>query len=82
MRQLLLIPILLTAACNVENDAQNDQTKITIDRDGIGNAAESLGNAAEDTANGLGRAGKAIGNEVDKIDVDVDVRRDGDGNST
>jgi len=81
MRHLALTPLLLVAACNVENDAQNDQTKITIDREGIGNAAESFGNAAEDTADQLGRAGKAIGNEVDKIDVDVDVRRDGDGNS-
>lgn len=81
MRTIVAIPLLLLAACNVRNDAQNGQTDITIDREGIGNAADDLGNVAEDTADELDRAGKAIGNEARKIDVDVDVRRNGDGNS-
>jgi len=82
MRMTVAVPLLLLAACNVENDAGNDQTKITIDRDGISNAAEDIGNVAEDTAAEVGRAGQAIGNEARKIDVDVDVRRNGDGNSS
>ena len=82
MRQLLLIPMLLTAACNVENDPQNDQTKITIDEQRIGNAAEDLGNAARDAGAEAERAGEAIRNEARDIDVDVDLRRDGEGNAS
>ena len=81
MRTIIAIPLLLVAACNVRNDAGNDQTTITIDREAIGNATEDLGNAAEDTAAELERAGNAVRNEARKIDVDVDVRRNGDGNS-
>lgn len=82
MRMLAALPLLLlAAACNVEQDSNNDQTKITIDREAIGNAAADVGNVAEDTAAEVGRAGEAIGNEARKIDVDVDVRRNDDGNS-
>lgn len=82
MRMLALIPLLFAAGCNVETDARNDQTTVTIDRQGIANAAEDLGNVAEDSAAEIERAGKAVRNEARKIDVDVDVRRDGGGNGT
>ena len=81
MRMLIIAPLLLAAACNVENDGANNQTTITIDREAVGNVTDDLGNAARDSAAELERAGEAIGNEARRIDVDVDVRRDGDGNA-
>jgi hypothetical protein len=75
----IVAPLLLAAACNVQNDAANNQTTITIDREAVGNVTDDLGKAARDTGAELERAGDAIGNEARRIDVDV--RRDGDGNA-
>lgn len=81
MRILIAAPLLLAAACSVQDDPRNGQTTIAVDRNLVTDTGERLGNAVEDTANEVQRAGQAIGNEARRIDVDVDVRRDDQGNS-
>ena len=66
MRMIVLLPILMLAACNVENDPQNDQMTLEYDQNRIENAAEDVGNTAENL-------GEAIENEVGDIDLDLDV---------
>lgn len=85
MRLLIALPLLLAAACSVENDDRNDQTTIRYDDSQIENAVGEVGNATEQAADQIGnaaaRAGDAIENGVGDIDVDLDVRRDAPGNS-
>ena len=80
MRFIAALPLLaLIAACGVENDSNNGQTTIKIDRDRIENAGRDALEAGEDLARGAGNVavstGRAIKNEVGDIDVDVDVSR-------
>ena len=81
MRILIAAPLLLAAACSVQNDRQNGQTTIGFDETVVTNTTNSLERAAEDTGNEIERAGREIGNEVRSIDVDVNVRRDAQRNS-
>ena len=82
MRVLIAVPLLLAAACSVENDPRNGQTKIGFDETVVTNTTDSLGNAVEDTAAELNRAGQELRNEARSIDVDVDIRRGEPGNTT
>ncbi len=79
MRILLLVPLVLTAACNVNNDPQNDQVTVQYNEEDIRNTAEDVGNTAENI-------GAAIANEAertaDKVDNSSIVARDNDGNAT
>ena len=79
MRKFALLPLLMLAACNVENDEQNDQVTLEFDQDVIENTASELGDAAGQAANQIGdaaeNAGQAIEDEVGDIDVDVDINR-------
>jgi hypothetical protein len=75
MRIILALPLLAAlAACNVERDAANDSTTLEFNEERIGEAADDVGNAVES-------AGEAIQNEVEAVDVDLDVNRNGSGNS-
>ena len=69
MRILLAIPLLLTAACNVEHDEANNQVVLNYDEEGVENTAEDVGNTAENVAADVGNAveetAEDIGNEVD-----------------
>ena len=82
MRILIAAPLLLAAACSVENDPRNRQTTIGLDTNIVTNTTDRLSNAAEETAAELERAGQEIRNDVRSIDVDVDIRRRPPGNST
>ena len=85
MRMILALPLLLVAACAVENDEANDQVTLEFDQDAVENAAGEVGDALEDAGNQIGdaaeNAGQAIEEEVDSIDVDVDVSRNKAGDS-
>ena len=85
MRFILAAPLLLVAACGVDNDTRNDQVTLEYDASEIENAAAEVGNTAERAAQDVGDAarntGREIRNEIGDIDVDVDVRRNAPGNS-
>jgi hypothetical protein len=82
MRILIACPLLLAAACSVQNDPRNGQTTIGFDQNVVSNTADQLGNAVEDSAAELDRAGRELRNEASNIDVDVDIRRGAESNST
>ena len=87
MRMLVLIPLVLVAACGVDNDTRNDSVTVKYDSQELSNTVGELGNAAEEAADQIGnaavRAGDNIRNEVGDIDIDVDINRNrnSDGNS-
>jgi len=85
MRILIGLPLLALAACNVENDAANDQMTLTYNQERIEQGVSDAANATEDAASSVGNiavsTGQAIRNEVGDIDVDVDVNRNRSGNS-
>ncbi len=82
MRILIAAPLLLVAACTVENDRRNGQTTIGFDEKIITNTTDEIGNAAENTASEIERAGQELRNDARDIDVDVDIRRRPPGNTT
>ena len=73
MRIVLAIPLLLIAACNVENDPQNNQVVLNYDEEGVENAAEDVGNIGED----IGNEAEDVVNTLQNTDVDVDVSTNG-----
>ena len=85
MRILLVFPLLLVAACNVERDEGNGTTTVEFNEDVAENTAADIANGAEDVAEGAANvaaeAGDAIQNEVGDVDVDVDVNRTPPANS-
>ena len=80
MRIFIALPLLALGACNVENDAANDQVRVEYNQQKIESAAEEAARTTRDVASSVGNVaettGRAIKNEVGDIDVDVDVRRD------
>ncbi len=83
MRIALALPLLAVASCNVDNDAANDSVRVDYDQQRIEKGAAAAARTAREVGAGLGNVavstGRAIGNEVGDIDVDVDVRRNRDG---
>ena len=79
MRILLPLPLLMIAACNVENDTTNDVMTLEYNQERIEDAASDAAATAKEVASGVGNvaasAGDAIENEVGDIDVDVNVNR-------
>lgn len=82
MRILIAAPLLLAAACSVENDPANRQTTIGLDTNIVTNTTDRISNVADDTANELERAGQDLRNDIRSVDVDVDIRRRPPGNTT
>ncbi len=79
MRIIFTFPLLMVGACNVDNDAANDQVRVEYDQKRIERAAAATARTAKEVSSGVGNVavstGRAIKNEVGEIDVDVDVRR-------
>jgi hypothetical protein len=79
MRSVLMIPLLMTGACNVDNDTRNDQVSVEYNQQRIEDAANDAARAAKEVASGVGNVavstGRAVEKEVGDIDVDVDVSR-------
>ncbi len=85
MRLLFALPLILTAACNVDNDAGNDQVTLEYNEQQVKDTARDAAAAAKGAASAVGNvaasAGQAIENEVGDIDVDVDVKRNEPANA-
>jgi hypothetical protein len=85
MRIALALPLLALAACNVENDPDNDSISLGYNQQRLEDAASDVGNAASDAASAVGNVagetGRAISNEVGDIDVDITRNRGGEGNA-
>lgn len=79
MRPAFAFPLLALAACSVDNDSANDQVSVQYNQQRIEAAAARAARTAREvgaaTGNVAATTGRAIGNEVGDIDVDVDVRR-------
>lgn len=85
MRILFAVPLLLLGACDVDNDAANDQITIQYNEEEARNTAADVGNAAENIggaiANDVGRTADKVQNKVGDVDVDVDVNRNAPANA-
>ena len=75
MRVIYLLPLLAVGACDLQNDAANNQVTIEYDRERIENAGRTAGDVAAGVGNVAEGTVRSIGNEVGDIDVDVDVSR-------
>ena len=80
MRVILMLPLLALGACDLENDAANNQVTLEYDRERIENAGRTAGDVAAGVGNVAEGTARSIRNEVGDIDVDVDVRRNQPGN--
>jgi hypothetical protein len=80
---ILVLPLALVAACNVNNDPKNDQVSVEYNEQRIEDTARDAARTAEGVASSVGNVaadtGRAIKNEVGDIDVDVDVTRNKSG---
>jgi hypothetical protein len=69
----------MAGACNVDNDAANDQVRVEYNEQRIEDAAAATARTAKEVGSSVGNVaastGRAIKNEVGDIDVDVDVTR-------
>lgn len=83
MRMIPAMALLMLGACNVDNDAANEQVRLDYDRERIENAARTAAGTAREVGAAAGNVasttGRAIRNEVGDIDVDVDVTRNRTG---
>jgi len=79
MRLIFALPLLALAGCDVSNDSANDQVRFEYNEQAIEDAAAATARTAREVGSGVGNVavstGRAIGNEVGDIDVDVDVTR-------
>jgi hypothetical protein len=78
MRHLLMLPLLVLAACQVSKDDQNDSVTMSYNEEVAANAASDASNFAGDVAEDVSNSAAKVGNKVDDLDVDVDVQTDGE----
>ena len=85
MRLIFTLPLVMLAACNVDNDSANDQMTLEYNQERIEDAASDVANTASELGSSIANVaestGEAIGNEVGDIDIDVDVNRNRSGNT-
>jgi azurin len=79
MRIILALPLLMAAACSVDNDAANDKVTVEYNEQRIKKTARATARTVKEVGSGVGTVaattGRAIKKEVGDIDVDVDVSR-------
>ena len=74
MRILLAMPALLAiAACDVDNDAQNDQVTVQYNEQQIENTAEDVGNTAQGIGAAIANEAEETAAKLQNTDVDVNV---------
>lgn len=73
MRILIALPLLALAACNVENDPQNDQVTLQYNEEQAANVAEDVGNTAEGIGGAIANEAEEAAAKIQNTDVDVDV---------
>jgi hypothetical protein len=85
MRLIFALPLLALAGCDVDNDSANDQVRLEYNQQRIEDAARATAQTAKEVGSGVGNVavstGRAVGNEIGDIDVDVDVTRNRSGDS-
>ena len=81
MRILMVVPLLLLGACNVDRDAGNDTTTVSFNEEVAANTLEDVGQTAENIggaiANEAEQTAAKVENKVGDVDVDVNVTRNG-----
>jgi hypothetical protein len=82
MRLFIALPLLALGACQVTTDDQNDQVTVQYNQDVAENGIADAANTAEDLAgkvsNDVQATADKVENKVDNVDVDVDVKTNGD----
>ena len=68
---LLALPLLALGACNVERDAANDTTTLSIDGNKVEDLADDAGNVAERAAGEIGNAAEQAGPVLENAAEDV-----------
>jgi hypothetical protein len=76
MRILLVMPLLLVGACNVERDKANDTTTVTFNEAAAQNTAADVGNKVENIAADVGNEAQNLGDKARNTDLDVKVDKD------
>jgi hypothetical protein len=83
MRLVLILPLLLVAACKVTEDDQN-QITVQYNQDVAENTAADVAKAAEEAGEAIANGTEEAVDTARNVDVDVDVDVDtnkADGNS-
>ena len=75
MRMMLAVPLLTLAACQVTEDAQNDQVTVQYNQDVAENAAEDVVNGAKEAGAAIANSAENAGAVVKNVDVDVDLNK-------
>jgi hypothetical protein len=82
MRLFIALPLLALGACQMTTDDQNDQVTVQYNQDVAENGIADAANTAEDLAgkvsNDVQATADKVENKVDNVDVDVDVKTNGD----
>lgn len=82
MRELIVLPLLALAACQVTKDDANDSVSVEYNQDvaenGFAAATNEAGNIAQDIANDVEQSADKVGNKVDDIQAGA---RNGETNS-
>ena len=74
MRLIFALPLLLPlAACDVDNDAENDQVTLQYNEQQIENTAQDVGNTAEDIGAAIANEAEGAAEKIQNTDVDVDT---------
>ena len=76
MRILLVMPLLLVGACNVERDKANDTTTVTFNEAEAQNTAADVGNKVQNIAADVGNEAQNLGDKARNTDLDVKVDKD------
>ena len=71
MRILFAAPLLVLAACGVDNDEQNDTVTIQYDENEMEKVAADMGNAAENAGEAIGNAAEDAAAAIENTDIDV-----------
>ena len=82
MRLFIALPLLALGGCQVTTDDQNDQVTVQYNQDvaenGIADAANTAEVLAGKVSNDVQATADKVENKVDNVDVDVDVKTNGD----
>ena len=77
MRALMILPLVALAACQMTKNDDNGSVTVEYNQDVAENAAYDAANMAEDVANDVENSAVKVGDKLQNVDVDVDVKTDG-----
>ncbi|HEX6218745.1 MAG TPA: hypothetical protein VFZ35_05670 [Sphingomicrobium sp.] len=73
MRYLIILPVMLLAACQVSKDSDNGTITAEFNQDVAENAAADVGNFAENVGGAIANEADQTADKLENVDVDVDV---------